>query len=117
TVDAVMKVDLSVARGECLGLIGPNGAGKTTTLKVLATLVKPDEGFATVDGINVADLPRLVRRVVGYMPDIFQSYGDMSVLHYLDYYAALVGLRGTARVKAVGDVLELVDLVPKQEAL
>ena len=116
-VDAVKHVDLSVNRGECLGLIGPNGAGKTTTLKTLATLVKPDEGTATVDGIDVADEPRRVRRVVGYMPDIFQSYGDMSVLHYLDYYASLVGLKGAQRVKHVGEVLELVDLSPKQSAL
>src|SRR5580704_1114037 len=87
SLEAVSKVDLSVARGECMGLIGPNGAGKTTTLKVLATLVKPDEGRALVDGIDVALEPRLVRRVVGYMPDIFNSYGDMTVLHYLDYFA------------------------------
>jgi ABC-2 type transport system ATP-binding protein len=58
-----------------------------------------------------------VRRVVGYMPDIFQSYGDMTVLHYLDYYASLVGLRGQQRVKHVSEVLELVDLSPKENAL
>src|SRR5581483_2405639 len=108
SLEAVRRVDLTVAKGECFGLIGPNGAGKTTTLKVLATLVKPDEGVALVDGLNVAEQPRLVRKVVGYMPDIFQSYGDMTVLHYLDYYAALVGLQGTNRVKHVDEVLELV---------
>jgi ABC-2 type transport system ATP-binding protein len=117
SLEAVKQVDLEVQKGECFGLIGPNGAGKTTTLKVLATLVKPDEGKATIDELDVAEQPRLVRRVVGYMPDIFQSYGDMTVLHYLDYYAALVGLKGQNRVKHVDDVLELVDLSPKRDAL
>jgi ABC-2 type transport system ATP-binding protein len=117
SLEAVKRVDLQVSKGECFGLIGPNGAGKTTTLKVLATLVKPDEGQALIDGLNVAEQPRLVRKVVGYMPDIFQSYGDMTVLHYLDYYAALVGLKGAARVKHVDEVLELVDLAPKRDAL
>ncbi len=117
SLEAVRQVDLQVGKGECFGLIGPNGAGKTTTLKVLATLVKPDEGFATIEGVNVAEQPRLVRSIVGYMPDIFQSYGDMTVLHYLDYYAALVGLKGASRVKHVDEVLELVDLGPKREAL
>jgi ABC-2 type transport system ATP-binding protein len=117
SLEAVQQVDLTIERGECFGLIGPNGAGKTTTLKVLATLVKPDSGVALIDGLDVAEQPRLVRRVVGYMPDIFQSYGDMTVLHYLDYYAALVGLRGASRVKHVNEVLELVDLAPKSDAL
>ncbi|MGE0708289.1 MAG: ATP-binding cassette domain-containing protein [Planctomycetota bacterium] len=116
-VEAVRGVELGVRAGECFGLIGPNGAGKTTTLKSMATLVKPDEGRVLVDGIDAAAESRRVRRVVGYMPDIFQSYGDLKVIHYLDYYAALVGLRGQARVRQVEEVLELVDLGPKRDAL
>ena len=114
---AVRGIDLEVAQGECFGLIGPNGAGKTTTLKTLATLVKPDSGKVTINGVAVERDPRKVRRIVGYMPDIFQSYGDLKVVHYLDYYAGLVGLRRQERVRQVEEVLELTDLQPKREAL
>jgi ABC-2 type transport system ATP-binding protein len=114
--EAVRDISLDVGAGECFGLIGPNGAGKTTTLKVLATLVKPDVGRASVDGLDVVAEPARVRRLVGYMPDVFQSYGDLKVIHYLDYYAALVGLRRKDRVRQVEEVLELVDLQPKRTA-
>jgi len=114
---AVRGIDLEVGKGECFGLIGPNGAGKTTTLKTLATLVKPDSGSVLVNEIPVEREPRKVRRIVGYMPDIFQSYGDLKVVHYLDYYAGLVGLRRKERVRQVEEVLELTDLQPKREAL
>jgi ABC-2 type transport system ATP-binding protein len=115
--EAVRRIDLRVEAGECFGLIGPNGAGKTTTLKALATLIKPDAGRLLVDGVDVVAEPARVRRLVGYMPDIFQSYGDLKVIHYLDYYAALVGLVGDARVRQVEEVLELVDLQGKRDAL
>jgi ABC-2 type transport system ATP-binding protein len=116
-VEAVRGVDLHVAPGECFGLIGPNGAGKTTTLKSMATLVKPDRGRVMIDGLDAARQSRRVRRVVGYMPDIFQSYGDLRVVHYLDYYASMVGLSRQERVRQVEEVLELVDLQPKRDAL
>jgi ABC-2 type transport system ATP-binding protein len=115
--EAVRRIDLTVGAGQCFGLIGPNGAGKTTTLKALATLIKPDRGVLRVDGIDVVAEPRRVRRILGYMPDVFQSYGDLKVVHYLDYYAGLVGLDRQRRVKQVEEVLELVDLQPKRDAL
>ncbi len=116
-VDALRGVSLQVEAGECVGLIGPNGAGKTTTLKILATLTKPDEGRARVGGWDVVDDPREVRRLVGFMPDVFNSYGDLAVRHLLEYYASLVGLRGDRRKSTVADVLDLVDLSHKADSL
>ena len=116
-IEALKGIDLDIRSGECFGLIGPNGAGKTTTIKVLATLVKPDAGVALLDGRDVVEHPDETRRRGGFMPDIFQSYGDMTIVHYLDYFAALVGLSGKRRLRKVSQVLELTDLTPKRDEL
>src|ERR1700722_2867750 len=67
TVDAVRGVDLEVAEGEIFGFLGPNGAGKTTTLRMLATLIVPDGGEATIAGADLLADPGEVRRLVGYV--------------------------------------------------
>src|SRR5437773_6893294 len=67
TVEAVRGVDLSVAEGEIFGFLGPNGAGKTTTLRMLATLITPDGGEATIAGVNLRKQPGEVRRRIGYV--------------------------------------------------
>ncbi len=115
-VAALQSVSLAIDAGECVGLIGPNGAGKTTTLRILATLTKPDSGTARVAGHDLAAEPREVRKLMGFLPDVFESYGDLRVLHFLDYYAAMAGLRGSRRRRTVQEVLELVDLTPKSDA-
>ena len=112
-VGAVTAVDgrsFGVRTGERFGFIGPDGAGKTTLFRVLVTLLLPDGGSARVLGHDVVRDLWTLRKVVGYMPDIFQRYGDMTVLHYIDYYGALVGLKGASRVKHVDEVLEIVEL-------
>ncbi len=75
---AVRGLSFSIPRGEIFGFIGPNGAGKTSTIKVLATLLKPSQGTALVSGINVAKDPQSVRRRIGYMPDFFGVYDDLT---------------------------------------
>jgi ABC-2 type transport system ATP-binding protein len=113
---AVAGLDLDVAQGEIFGLVGPNGAGKTTTLRILATLLKPTSGEAEVAGINVRRDPDAVRRVLGFMPDVFGVYDDMKVWEYLDFFARCYGIPAAKRRQMIGDLLDLVDLGDKRDA-
>jgi ABC-2 type transport system ATP-binding protein len=113
---AVDGLDLSIAKGDLCGFIGPNGAGKTTTLKIMATLLRADEGTVHVAGYAVDSDAALVRRRVGYMPDSFGVYEDMTVLEYLEFFAALYGIEPARARKVIGDVIDLTDLRAKAEA-
>ncbi|HEY6014549.1 MAG TPA: ABC transporter ATP-binding protein [Candidatus Limnocylindrales bacterium] len=112
---AVAGVDLAIEPGEIFGLVGPNGAGKTTTLRMLATLLQPSSGDAEIDGWSVTRNPDQVRRVLGFMPDVFGVYDDMKVWEYLDFFARCYGLPAAARRRMIGDLLELVDLAPRRD--
>jgi ABC-2 type transport system ATP-binding protein len=107
---ALRGLDLDAEPGCVLGLIGPNGAGKTTTIKVLATLVAPDSGSALVGGKDILKDPAAVRATVGYMPERFGLYDELTIEQYLEFFARLHGLRGRARTTRVERVLELTDL-------
>ena len=115
TTVAVAGVDLSVEAGEIFGLVGPNGAGKSTTLKILATLLKPSSGTAEIAGWSVTRNPDQVRRVLGFMPDVFGVYDDMKVWEYLDFFGRCYGLSAATRRRTIGDLLELVDLADKRD--
>ncbi|MES2209471.1 MAG: ABC transporter ATP-binding protein [Chloroflexota bacterium] len=112
---AVAGVDLDIEEGEIFGLVGPNGAGKTTTLRILATLLEPTAGEAEIAGWSLARNPNEVRRVLGFMPDVFGVYDDMRVWEYLDFFARCYGLPAAARRRIIGDLLELVDLADKRD--
>jgi ABC-2 type transport system ATP-binding protein len=112
---AVAGLDLAVDAGEIFGLVGPNGAGKTTTLRMLATLLRPSAGTAEIDGWSVTRNPDEVRRVLGFMPDVFGVYDDMKVWEYLDFFARCYGLPAAARRRMIGDLLELVDLADRRD--
>jgi len=107
---ALEALNLSIEEGDCFGFIGPNGAGKTTTIKILATLLKPSSGQATVDGLTVGFQNRQIRPLIGYVPDFMGAYDDMLVEEYLQFFASAYGIQGDERAKVVGDVLELTDL-------
>lgn len=101
---AVDSLDLAIPRGEIYGFLGPNGSGKSTTIKMLCGLLMPSEGTAKVCGLDVAQYPELVRARIGYMPQKFSLYDDLTVTENLDFYAHLYGVRGesgTARKAAV----------------
>jgi ABC-2 type transport system ATP-binding protein len=99
------------------GFIGPNGAGKTTTMRILATLLNPTWGEATVCGYSIYNNAKEIRRVIGYMPDFFGVYDDMKVIEYLEFFAAAYRINGPERRRKCDQVLELVDLGYKRDAL
>ncbi len=113
---AVRDLTFSIPKGEVFGFIGPNGAGKTTTIKVLATLLKPAMGRARIEGIDVTRQPHRVRQRIGYMPDFFGVYDDLTVNEYLHFFAAAYRLGRGKRKSVVEDVLSLTDLTEKKDA-
>ncbi len=113
---AVRGVSFDIPKGEVFGFIGPNGAGKSTTIKVLATLIKPDRGIVAVNGIDVQDAPMTIRKMIGYMPDFFGVYEDLTAAEYLHFYAAAFQIPRKDRERIIADVLTLVDLEHKIQA-
>ncbi len=107
---AVDNVSFSVAPGSVTGFIGANGAGKTTTMRILSTLETADAGMARVCGLDVADRPAEVRPLLGWMPDSFGTYDNMSVWEYLDFFARAYGFRRDERRARVEEVMEFTDL-------
>ena len=108
--EVVKNINLSVEQGEIFGLVGPNGAGKTTTMRMLVTLLQPDQGEIQVGGYSIRKDPREVRRMLGFMPDAFGVYGEMSVFEYLDFFGACYGIYPAQRASLIKDLLELVDI-------
>jgi ABC-2 type transport system ATP-binding protein len=111
---AVDHLDLEINQGDIFGFIGPNGAGKTTTIKMLATLIRPTEGYAEVCGHNIIKDVDEVKKVIGYMPDFFGVYDDMKVWEYLDFFAMAYKIEPRRRPQIIDDVLELTDLTVKK---
>ena len=114
---AIYRLDLTLDKGDVYGFIGPNGAGKTTTMRILATLLNPTSGEASVCGQSIYNNAKEIRRMIGYMPDFFGVYDDMKVIEYLEFFAAAYRINGMTRKKICDDVLELVDLGYKRDAL
>jgi ABC-2 type transport system ATP-binding protein len=114
---ALNRLTMKLEKGDVYGFIGPNGAGKTTTMRILATLLNPSWGEATVCGYSIYNGAKDIRRLIGYMPDFFGVYDDMKVIEYLEFFAAAYRIKGPARKQKCEQVLELVDLTYKRDAL
>ena len=116
---AVNDIDLQVAAGEVCGLIGPNGAGKTTLLRMLAAAEEPTIGEIYINGdrlLRDRSHPILKQRI-GFLPDDFPLYDDLTVWDYLDYFARLYNLQQARRRERINSVLELVQLTNKRNSL
>ncbi len=114
---AANQITISLNEGDVFGFIGPNGSGKTTTMRMIATLLNPDYGEAYVCGKSIYTDAREIRRLVGFMPDFFGVYDDMTVTEYLEFFAATYRIDGPARRKVVEEKLELVDMGYKRDAM
>ncbi len=114
---ALVDVNLRVDAGSIHGFVGPNGAGKTTTLKLICTLLAPQTGSVRVFGHDVTSEATAIRRKIGFMPDHFSMYRQMSVFEYLDFFAAAYGLAPKDRDRVIGDVLALVDMDHRRDDL
>ena len=105
---ALCNVSLNIPQG-MFGLLGPNGAGKTTLMKVLTTLLKKSSGEVQICGVPLED-NRQIRSMIGYLPQDFSMYGNMSAYEALDYLAVLSGMGKKERQKKVPEMLEKVNL-------
>ena len=112
---ALDQLDLEIREGDIFGYIGPNGAGKTTTIRILAALLWPTSGSAEIHGVDVKRRPRRIKELVGYMPDAFGVYDNMSLWEYLDFFAAAYYIPRRKRKGVIDDVLSLTDLGPKRD--
>jgi ABC-2 type transport system ATP-binding protein len=114
---ALDRLTIKLEQGDVYGFIGPNGSGKTTTMRILATLLNPSWGEASVCGYSIYNGAKEIRRLIGYMPDFFGVYDDMKVIEYLEFFAAAYRIRGPERRRKCEQVLDLVDLGYKRDAL
>ncbi len=114
---AVQDLTFNVEEGTILGFIGPNGAGKTTTLKMLATILIPSSGDARIDGFSLHHRRNVIRRLIGYMPDVCGLYEEMPVHEYLTFFCSVYGIRRHRALDTVDKVLHLTGLEGKTAAL
>jgi ABC-2 type transport system ATP-binding protein len=117
SVHALEDLSLEIPQGSIFGLIGPNGAGKTTLLRILGALIPPTTGQVWFGNEEVTQSPTTIQRKVGYMPDFFGVYPDLTSEEYLEFYAGIHGISRRKHPNVVSDLLELVDLTSKRDAL
>jgi len=114
---ALDHVSFKVMPQSLHGFVGPNGAGKTTSLKIICTLLRPQFGIVKVFGHDVVDEQKMVRRKIGFMPDHFSTYRQMTVYEYLDFFAAAYGLPFAQRTQVIDEVLALTDMEGRKNDL
>jgi ABC-2 type transport system ATP-binding protein len=109
---ALSSAGFAVERGEMFGLIGPDGAGKTTLMRILASLIDADEGEVRILGLSVRTEAARIREIIGYMPQHFSLYADLTVAENLRFFADLFGVPAAERRKRTEELLEFSRLGP-----
>jgi ABC-2 type transport system ATP-binding protein len=109
---AVHDLDLAICHGQLFGLVGPDGAGKTTALRMLASVLVPDEGSARIAGHDVVKEAESIRELIGYMPQNFSLYPDLSVQENLDFFADIHRMRADRKHTRITEMLSFTRLEP-----
>lgn len=119
---ALNGLDMSVKKGSLFGFIGPNGAGKTTTMKIISGILKPDSGeiYFNGDELGSNELKKnkaFLKDKIGYMPDFFGVYDNLTVFEYMEFFASLYYIDKNESVKRIDELLELVHLLDRKDEL
>jgi len=112
TLTAVKQLNLEVKTGEIFGLVGPDASGKTTTLRMLCGILRPDEGEAVVAECNIRTETEALKEKVGYLPQRFGLYGDLTVLENIQFYADLYQVSKKGRKDRIDRLLQFANLDP-----
>lgn len=113
---ALDRVSLDIGEGELFGIIGPDGAGKSTLYRILATLATPDGGNATVCGLDTVRDYRRIRARIGYMPERFSLYPDLTVMENLKFFASLFGVSVRRNYDLIAPVFSQLERFPDRKA-
>ena len=116
-ITAIHNLSLNIDKGEIIGLIGPDGAGKTTLLRLMIGLLKPNSGSIQIEGVDSVKNPQLVKDKIGYMPQHFSLYGDLSVSENMKFFADIYGVPKKIFNKRKKELLEFSGLVPFEDRL
>ena len=117
TIRAVKGVSFTVDGGQVLGLLGPNGSGKSTLMKIIVGIMKPDAGSIIVQGVNVAEDPIAVKRIVGFVPESPRLYEFLTGVEYLDFVADVHGLEADVKQERISEFLKALDLEGRENEL
>jgi len=115
TVVAVNDVSLSVEKGQVWGLIGPNGAGKTTLLRILATVLRPTIGRVRLLGYDLAKEYLAIRKHIGFLPDFFNLYNDLTLRECLEFFAKAYKVEDKLISQRIDEVLDYIELQSKRD--
>ncbi|MFZ4724901.1 MAG: ABC transporter ATP-binding protein [Paludibacter sp.] len=108
-VEAIKNISFDVERGEIFGIIGPDGAGKTTLFRILTTLILADNGIASIDGFDVVNQYKDIRKIVGYMPGRFSLYQDLTVEENLNFFATVFNTTIEENYELIKDIYQQIE--------
>lgn len=110
-IPALQDLSLEIRRGELFGLVGPDGAGKTTAIRILSGILTPSSGEAFVGPYSILREPERIKGIIGYMPQRFGLYEDLTVLENMEFYADLYGISKGEKMRRIETLLQFAGLV------